>query len=85
MITTGFPAAPLAGLAAAVDRAVLHIDGSIGLERVAVADDVDAVQGDAVAAQEQSLGLAHEVGREGYVAQDQVIAVVEGDGRPPLR
>ena len=73
------------GVAAAVDRAVFHIDASIGLERVAVADDVDPVQGDAVAAQEQSLGLAHEVGGEGDVLQDEVVAMVEGHRRPPLR
>ena len=72
------------GVAAAVDGAAFQVDGSIGLERVAVADDVDTVQGDAVTAHEQSLGLAHEVGREGDVAQDQVVAVVEGHGRPPL-
>ena len=73
------------GVAASVDGAALHVNGPIGLERVAVADDMDAVQGDAVAAQEQSLGLAHEVGGEGDVLQNEVVAVVEGHRRPPLR
>ena len=73
------------GVAAAVDLAPLQIDGPIGLERVAVTDDMDPVQGDAVAAEEESFGLAHEVGGEGDVFQDEVITVVESDGRTPLR
>ena len=73
------------GIAASVDGAAFEVHGSIGLERVAVADDVDAVQGDAVAAEEEPFGLAHEVGGEGDILQNQVVAMVEGDGRPPLR
>ena len=73
------------GVAASVDGAALHINGPIGLERVAVADDMDSVQGDAVTAEEETLGLAHQVGGEGDVLEDEVVAMVEGDGRPPLR
>ena len=55
------------GIAASVDGAAFEVHGPIGLERVAVADDVDAVQGDAVAAEEEPFGLAHEVGGEGDI------------------
>ena len=64
-------------VAVADQLAVLHVDGAVGLQGVAGADDPHAVHRDPLAVQEQTLGLAVEVGGDADVLEDDVIAVVQ--------
>ena len=73
------------GIPASVHFASLQVNGTVGLQGIAVADDMHPIQGDAFPVQEQTFGLTCQIGGEGDVAQHDVRTVVEGHCRPPLR
>ena len=58
----------------------MPIATTIGLQGIAIANDVDVLKVVALAVHQQSLGLSLAIGPDGQVAEGQVAAVVSGKG-----
>ena len=68
------------GVASAIQLTGFHIKGSVGLQCVTRANDVYAIEGDALAVDQETFGLTGEVGSHREVFHHDVRTVVEHEG-----